>query len=112
MNGHVPYHLGGVRTSALLTQRLTAKLHRELVAWGWHGKAGLCGPFFEPVMDKRAYKTQLTYPIPATAKEDGRCCAPFGRQTFTWGAGKEYPQARWRSMPVRAWWSPLILGLW
>jgi conjugal transfer pilus assembly protein TraU len=91
MNGRVPYHLGGVRTAALLAQRLTAKLHRELVAWGWHGTAGMCGPYFAPVMDKTAYKTQLTYPIPNTVKEGGRCCQPFGRTTITWGAGKEYP---------------------
>lgn len=91
LTGHVPYHLGGVRTAALLAQRLTAKLHRELLAWGWHGKAGLCGPYFLPAMDKSAYKTQLTYPIPSTTKEDGRCCQPFGRSTITWGAGKEYP---------------------
>ena len=74
-----------------MAQRLTAKMHRELIAWGWHGQAGLCGPYFEPVMDKTAYKTQLTYPIPATDKEGGKCCQPFGRTTVTWGAGKEYP---------------------
>lgn len=91
LDGHVPYHLGGVRTAELLAQRLTAKLHRELVAWGRHGERGLCGPYFLPVMDKRAYKSQLTYPIAATAKDAGRCCQPFGRSTALWGAGKEYP---------------------
>lgn len=91
MNGHVPYHLGGVRTAALLAQRLTAKMHRELVAWGWHGQRGLCGPYFEPVMDKTAYKTQLTFPVANTSKEAGKCCQPLGRTTITWGAGKEYP---------------------
>jgi conjugal transfer pilus assembly protein TraU len=91
LDGHVPYHLGGVRTAELMAQRLTAKLHRELVSWGWHGRAGLCGPYFLPVMDKTAYKTQLTYPIPATEKDGGRCCQPFGRTTVIWGAGKEYP---------------------
>ena len=38
LDGHVPYHMGGVRTAALLAQRLTAKMHRELLAWGWHGR--------------------------------------------------------------------------
>ena len=64
-----------------------AEIVAELIAWGWHGSPGLCGPYFEPVMDKTAYKTQLTYPIPNTAKEGGRCCQPFGRTTITWGAG-------------------------
>lgn len=91
LNGHVSAHGGGVRTSALIAQRLTAKMHRELIAWGWHGQAGMCGPYFLPVMDKTAYKTQLTYPIPNTAKVDGKCCQPFGRTTLLWGAGKEFP---------------------
>ena len=60
MDGHVQYHMGGVRTAALLAQRLTAKMHRELIAWGWHGSRGLCGPYFEPIMDKSSYKTNLT----------------------------------------------------
>ena len=90
-DGHVPYHMGGVRTAALIAQRLTAKMHRELLAWGWHGRPGLCGPYFLPAMDKTAYKTQLTYPVANTAKDGGRCCQPFGRSTIVWGAGKEYP---------------------
>ena len=91
LDGHVPYHMGGVRTAALIAQRLTAKMHRELLAWGWHGRPGLCGPYFLPAMDKTAYKTQLTYPVANTAKDGGRCCQPFGRSTIVWGAGKEYP---------------------
>ncbi len=91
LDGQSTVHMGGVRTSALMAQRLTAKMHRELLAWGWHGQAGLCGPYFLPVMDKSAYKTQLTYPIPNTDKDNGKCCQPFGRTTVLWGAGKEYP---------------------
>jgi len=51
----------------------------------------LCGPYFLPVMDKQAYKAELTYPIPATEQDLGRCCQPLGRSTIVWGAGKEYP---------------------
>jgi len=91
MDGHVANHMGGVRTAALIAQRLTAKMHRELIAWGWHGKPGLCGPYFEPVMDKTAYKTQLTYPIPNSGASGSPCCQPFGRATDLWAAGKEYP---------------------
>ena len=56
-------------------------------------RAGAVRPVLDPVMDKRAYKTQMTYPIPNTAKIDGQCCQPFGRTTILWGAGKEYPGA-------------------
>lgn len=91
VDGHVPYHLGGVRTASLIAQRLTYKMHRQLVTWGYHGASALCGPYFLPLMDKTAYKTQLTFPIPNTMKESGKCCQPFGRTTITWGAGKEFP---------------------
>jgi conjugal transfer pilus assembly protein TraU len=91
VDGFVPFHLGGVRTASLIAQRLTHKMHRQGVARGYHGAAGLCGPYLLPTMDKTAYKTQLTFPVPNTAKESGRCCQPFGRTTIGWGAGKEFP---------------------
>jgi conjugal transfer pilus assembly protein TraU len=91
LDGYIAAHIGGVQTSMLITQRLAAKMHRQLVTWRYHGAQALCGPVLDPIMDKRAYKTQMTYPIPNTAKLDGRCCQPFGRTTILWGAGKEYP---------------------
>lgn len=91
MDGWVAQHGGGVASSMLLTQRLTAKMHREMVTWGYHSEKGLCGPYFLPQMDKRAYKTQMLYPIPNTKKIAGKCCQPFGRQTVLWGAGREIP---------------------
>jgi conjugal transfer pilus assembly protein TraU len=119
--GWLGHYQGGVRIASLIAQRLTAKLHRELIAWGWHGTRGQCGPYFLPMMDKLAYKSQLMYPIPAGAVNgtscqagdsysggnclrtdgstysptailgEGRCCAPFGRTTIISGAGREYP---------------------
>ncbi len=105
-NGHVPGQLGGVRSAELIAQRLLWKMHREQIAWGWHGQAGMCGPYLLPQMDKRAYKMQLVFPVPATQKVPGkqegggsappaplsaRCCQPLGRSTVLWGMGKEYP---------------------
>lgn len=91
MDGWISQHMGGVRSSLLIAQRFTAKMHREFVTWGYHGEKGLCGPYFLPQMDKRAYKTQMLYPIPNTKKIFGKCCQPFGRQTVLWGAGREIP---------------------
>jgi conjugal transfer pilus assembly protein TraU len=120
-SGWIGHYQGGVRIASLITQRLTAKLHRQLLAWGWHGRRGQCGPYYEPVMDKTAYKSQLMYPIPTggvngSACEggdtmssgncvrpdgttysptavigEGRCCAPFGRTTVISGIGREFP---------------------
>lgn len=91
LNGHVPFHMGGIRTSSLIAQRLTFKMHREGVSASTHGELGMCTPYATPTLDKRTYKTQLIYPIPNTEKINGKCCQPWGRTTILWGAGKEYP---------------------
>ena len=86
MDGHAPTHIGGVQASSLLMQRMLAKMHREFIAWRYHGIEAICGPVPAPVMDKTAYKTHMLYPIPNTSS-----CQPLGRTTQLWGAGKEYP---------------------
>jgi conjugal transfer pilus assembly protein TraU len=91
LDGWVGTHVGGVQASTLIMQRLTNKMHRELLIWGAHGPHGQCGYYPIPLMDKRAYKTQMLYPIPNTQKENGRCCSTMGRTTVISGAGKEFP---------------------
>ena len=93
MDGHVAAHIGGVQASTLLTQRMAAKMHRQLTTWDGAGAAGLCGYTMAPIMDKTHYKMQMVYPVANTAKDAGQCCQPFGRSTMLWGAGKEYPVA-------------------
>lgn len=90
LTGHIAHASGGVPSSALLVQRMSAKLHREMLVWGTWGQEGSCSQFPIPLMDKRAYKTQLVSPA-ATDKVDGRCCHPFGRAHQVWGLAKEIP---------------------
>lgn len=95
MNGNVPVHIGGIQASSLLNHRILAKLHRLGIAWQWHGDSAVCNGHPNLLMDKRAYKTQMLYPIPMTSGTDGsganRCCQPLGRTTQIWGMGREYP---------------------
>ena len=91
MTGHVTTHIGGVQASVLLTQRMTAKMHRQLTTFATAGSRGLFGPYPQPIFDNTHYKLQMTYPVPATAKVAGQCCQPYGRTTITWGAGKSFP---------------------
>lgn len=91
MTGHVSVAFGGVPSSALLMQRMSAKLHRELLVWGTHGKAGLCGVYPIPLMDKQAYKFHMLSPASTAKDEHGRCCQPFGRTHQMWGLAKELP---------------------
>ncbi len=91
LTGRVGYHMSHIQASSLITQRLSAKMHRQFLTWGTHGSRGLCGVYPLPVVDKTAYKYQMLYPKPQTDKIDGKCCQPFGRTTFKWGAGRSYP---------------------
>jgi conjugal transfer pilus assembly protein TraU len=90
LTGQIAHASGGVSSAALIMQRMSAKLHRELLVWGTWGQSGTCGLFPQPLMDKRAYKSQLISPA-ATTKIEGRCCQPLGRTTQAYGLGKELP---------------------
>lgn len=87
--GTVGAHIGGVQASLLLTQRMAAKLHRQLLLWGTFGEAGLCGKYPMPIIRKSQYKLQMTYPLPTTTGP--MACNPLGRTEMVWGAGREFP---------------------
>ncbi len=87
--GNVEDHAGGVQASLLLTERMTAKLHRQGMAMGTCGKEALCGKYVMPVIRKKQYRTQMVYPRAATNKELG--CHPMGKGSMLLEAGREYP---------------------
>lgn len=87
--GNNTAHMGGIQASLLLTQRMAAKLHRELLLWGTSGKKALCDKYPAPLIKKSQYKTQMTYPVPAT--RGSSACNPLGRSEVIWGARKERP---------------------
>jgi conjugal transfer pilus assembly protein TraU len=86
-DGWVPHHNGLVDSSLLLTQRLLFKLHKQGTAWRYNGSDALCGPVIDFMMDKRAYRSQMVAPIPASD------CSALGASSISWRAGKEYPFA-------------------
>jgi conjugal transfer pilus assembly protein TraU len=90
--GFVPHHNGGVDTSLLLSQRLLAKLHKFGLASAYHSESvALCAPTTMPIIDRRAYKTQMLYPIPNTRTVLGKCCQTLGETSITWRSAKEFP---------------------
>ena len=93
MTGHVTAHVGDVQASVLLAERMTAKMHRQLITFDGAGARGLCGYYPLPILDKTHYKLQMLYPIPNTRKDAGQCCQPYGRTTMIWGSGKAFPVA-------------------
>ena len=85
MGGNVDDHTGGVMASTLLTERLVAKMHRQLIAWDT--TSDHCGNDLGPLIKKSQYRLQITYPIPATV--DG--CPAFGASEVPRAAGQEIP---------------------
>ncbi|EER21717.1 MULTISPECIES: conjugal transfer pilus assembly protein TraU [spotted fever group] len=84
--GTTAHHNGGVGTSALIVAKFMAKLHRELLLWGYMGSKGLCSKYPMPIMQKSQYRLQMTYPIPEVAS-----CKKIGESEISWQAGKEFP---------------------
>ena len=84
--GHIHTHIGGVQASLLALSRMIAKLHRELLLWGYMGKPGWCGKYMMPIIRKSQYRTQMTYPVPQTTD-----CQALGKSAITWQGGREYP---------------------
>ncbi|MBW8308643.1 MAG: TraU family protein [Candidatus Paracaedibacteraceae bacterium] len=84
--GMVPLHSSGVQGSLLITGKLMAKLHRELLLWGTTGSPALCQKYPMPFIRKSQYRLQMTYPLPDTQR-----CHAFGETETLWYAGKEFP---------------------
>jgi len=90
LTGWVGAHVHFPQASSLLVARFTMKLHRQGLQWAAYGEKGQCGPYLEPIMDKRVYRTQMMYPARTTGKQDGRCCYPMGASSALWYSGKTW----------------------
>lgn len=86
LTGHVPHHVGATQGSFLLLHRLLAKIHSLGLGWGY-GDHNFCSKQVFPRIKKSLYKTQLTYPVPATRPP----CPPLGQSELRWGSGKTFP---------------------
>jgi conjugal transfer pilus assembly protein TraU len=85
-SGTTSYHNGGVGTAQLVVSKFMAKLHRELMLWGYYGKEGMCGKYPMPIIKKSQYRLQMTYPIPEMSS-----CKRIGQTEVLWQAGREFP---------------------
>jgi len=85
-SGTTSYHNGGVGTAQLTVSKFMAKMHRQLMLWGYYGISGLCGKYPMPIIKKSQYRMQMTYPIPEFSS-----CKRIGQTEVLWQAGREYP---------------------
>lgn len=90
LTGNVSHHYGGVQASSMIAARTGFKLARIGALWGAHAHdtVGYCFDHYDPILDKRHYRSQMTYPIPQTS---GTCCQPIARSSTLWGSGREFP---------------------
>lgn len=84
--GTTSAHNGSVGTSVLIVAKFMAKLHRQLMLWGYMGKEGLCGKYPMPIIKKSQYRLQMTYPMPEV-----HSCKKIGETEIFWQAGREFP---------------------
>lgn len=85
-SGTTSYHNGGVGTAQLTVSKFMAKMHRELMLWGYYGEEGMCGKYPMPIIKKSQYRLQMTYPIPEFSS-----CKRIGQTEVFWQSGREYP---------------------
>lgn len=89
VNGNVPAHVDHVQASRLALTRFAFKLHREGLAWGTMGSAGLCNKYLMPVLRKQQYRVQMTNPIPTVFGPGS--CGPLGGSTLLPTTGRAFP---------------------
>ena len=87
--GEVNSHYGGVMASQSVATRLTARVHRLLLARKTASVPTACNPRIAPIIPKSQYRMQITRPV---AKTKGRYAgAPIGSSTQFIDAGREFP---------------------
>ena len=87
--GEVNSHYGGVMASQSVATRLTARMHRLLLARKTASVPTACSPKIAPIIPKSQYRMQITRP---RAKTGGRYAgAPIGSSTQYIDAGREFP---------------------
>lgn len=86
MNGNINAHTGGVQASVNAAEKMTFKMHRQLMA---HETASenvreICSKRLAPIMKKSHYRYQMVNP-------NSDKCYPFGKTTTVFEAKKETP---------------------
>ena len=86
LGGSVRPHVGGIESSLLASQRMLAKLHRQILARDTSSAASMCLDLPRPIIKKNQYKTQMVMPIP-----DPFWAHPLGRTSSIYSPGREFP---------------------
>ena len=86
--GNITGQTNSIQGAVMTTEKFIAKLHRQMLLPDTSGAESICFPMPAPIVKKTQYRTQPTIPIPAIGNYG---CVPFGRSSFLYEAGKEFP---------------------
>lgn len=86
MNANVNAHIGGVQASVNAMEKITFKLHRQLMAHETSSDdvSKICTKHLAPMMKKSHYRYHMLNPNVTN-------CVPFGKSTSVFEANKEIP---------------------
>lgn len=80
----------GLNSSALMTERMNFKLHRQgLILDTVPENTAVCNEYPAPIIPKDRYRYQMVNTIP-----DANQCHPYGRSVLRWQIGKELPTSK------------------
>nr|MCH9780916.1 TraU family protein [Alphaproteobacteria bacterium] len=82
-------HTSEIQSSITAVEKMTYKLHRQLLARDTTNPLLLCSSTFSPIWKKGQYRTQPVLPVPSTSGTFA--CSPYGRSTFFYEWGKTIP---------------------
>lgn len=85
--GNMGKESSGLNSSALLTERMNFKLHRQgIILDTVPANTAVCYEYPAPIVPKSRYRYQLINPVP-----DANSCHPYGQGVIRWQIGKELP---------------------
>ena len=88
-NGNLGTDTTRIQGAALAAERMTYKLHRQLIAWRTSGPQALCQKQIAPIWPREQYRYQLVNPVPHVSGPG--TCPRAGTATIVYESGRTMP---------------------
>jgi len=88
-NGNLGTDTTRIQGAALAAERMTYKLHRQLIAWRTSGPEAICQKQIAPIWPREQYRYQLVNPIPHVSGPG--TCPRAGTATIVYESGRTIP---------------------
>lgn len=88
-NGNLQTDTTRIQGALLAAERMTFKLHRQLVAWDTAGPEAICQKQISPIWPRDQYRYQLVNPVPHLSGPG--TCPRAGATPISYESGRTYP---------------------